>query len=284
MKKVLLTTDSACDMPNELFEKYGIKKMPFHIVLGVETYQDGVNITPDDIYDYVAKEKVLPKTGAPSIDDFVEFFGEQLKDNDCELVHITISGECSSSYNFARIAAGEFDGRVQVIDSRNLSSGQAVLVLKAVDLISEGLSAVEVKERIDAISEKTNTSFVVDKLDYLAKGGRCSMLANLAGKALGIRPMLVLREGKILAGKKYIISKMDKIALKYLEDLKEMYPNYDKKRCILVNSTVSEEMLSSMKEKIKNIFDFEEIIEAKAGCVITSHCGKGSIGFMFIGE
>ncbi|MFQ9737812.1 MAG: DegV family protein [Christensenellaceae bacterium] len=170
--------------------------MPLKVILDTESFKDGVDIAPKDIFAFVAKTKMLPKTSAPSIEDFVEFFTRQLKDAD-EVIHFTISSKASASYSCAATAAKEFGGRVRVVDSYALSSGQGLLVMKAIDLLGEGKSAAEIEETVNALKEKVNTSFVPDRLDYLYKGGRCSKMEMYGANILKIHPMIDMKDGQL---------------------------------------------------------------------------------------
>ncbi|MBQ7830861.1 MAG: DegV family protein, partial [Clostridia bacterium] len=248
--------------------------------LGDKAYHDGVDITPADIFQYVAETKELPKTSAPSIGDYEEFFKEQLTFGD-EVLHFNISAKSSGSHNFAKMAAESFGGKVRVIDSMALSSGQGLLVLKAADMRDEGKSMDEIEETILALRERVNTSFVPDRLDYLYKGGRCSKMEMFGANILKIHPLIYMEDGKLVPGKKYR-GKMSFLIKQYVEDVNEQYPNYDKGRCFVTHSSAEPDVVNAAKEKVKELFDFDEVIETVAGSIITSHCGKGTLGVLFI--
>ena len=227
-----------------------------------------------------SKTKTLPKTSAPSIGDYEEFFEEQLKLGE-EVIHFNISAKSSGSHNAARQAAEGFKGKVRVIDSMALSSGQGLLVMRAADLRDEGKSADEIEEEIKALRLKVNTSFVPDSLDYLYKGGRVSGMVNLAATVLKIHPLIFMKEGQLVPGKKYT-GKMTMCIKRYIADLKEQYPNYDSQRCFVTHSSADEELVQLAKDLVKEKFQFEEIIETVAGSIITSHCGRNTLGVLFI--
>ena len=278
---IKITSDSTCDL-GHLANERGITILPLQVNLDADAYRDGVDITPEDIFAFVAKTKILPKTSAPSIGDYEDFFQEQLKDAD-EIIHFNISSKSSGSYSFAKQAAESFNGKVRVIDSKALSSGQGLLVLKAADMRDAGKSAAEIEEEILKLREKVNTSFVPDQLDYLHKGGRCSSMKMLVANALKIHPKIVMVDGQLMQGGRYRGS-MNRCISQYIADLVEEYPNYDTTRCFVTHSTAERELVDEAIAKVKESFGFDEVIETVAGSIITSHCGKGTLGVLFIYE
>lgn len=278
---IKITSDSTCDL-GRLTKERGIGILPLQVNLDADAYRDGVDITPEDIFAFVAKTKILPKTSAPSIGEYEDFFQEQLKDAD-ELIHFNISAKSSGSHSFAKQAAESFNGKVRVIDSKALSSGQGLLVMKAADLRDAGKTAAEIEEEILKLCDKVNTSFVPNQLDYLHKGGRCSGMKMLVANALKIHPKIVMVDGQLMQGGKYR-GEMTRCISKYIEDLVEQYPNYDKTRCFVTHSTAERELVEMAIAKVKESFGFEEVIETVAGSIVTSHCGKGTLGVLFIYE
>ncbi len=278
---IRLTSDSTCDL-GEWVEKRDIGILPLQVNLDSKPYRDGVDITPQDIFNFVAETKVLPKTSAPSIGDYEEFFAEQLKKGDV-VIHFNISAKSSGSHNMAKEAAKSFDGKVRVIDSMALSSGQGLLVLKAADLCDEGKSADEIVEIIEGLRTRVNTSFVPDSLDYLHKGGRVSGMVNFAANILKIHPLIMMENGQLVPGKKYR-GKMAMCIRQYVADLKEMYPQYDKTRCFVTHSSADAELVQLAKDLVKENFEFDEVLETVAGSIITSHCGRNTLGVLFIAE
>lgn len=276
---VRITSDSTCDL-GELVKKHNVGILPLQVNLDDKAYRDGVDIAPQDIFDFVAKTKILPKTSAPSVAEYEEFFAEQLKTYDA-VIHFNISSKSSGSHNFAKLASENFDGKVRVIDSQALSSGQGLLVLKAVDLLNAGKSVDEIEDTVNALRPFVNTSFVPDQLDYLHKGGRCSGMTMFVANALKIHPKIVMKEGQLMQGGKYR-GVMTRCISNYIDDLKQMYPSYDKTRCFITHSSADKELVDVAKAKVKELFDFDEIIETVAGSIITSHCGKGTLGVLFI--
>ncbi|MBQ7880094.1 MAG: DegV family protein [Clostridia bacterium] len=277
--KIRITSDSTCDL-GELVEKHDIGIMPLQVHLDAKSYRDGLDITPQDIFDFVAKTKILPKTSAPSVAEYEEFFEEQLKDNDF-LIHFNISAKSSGSHNFAVEAAKAFGGKVRVVDSKALSSGQGLLVMRAADLRDEGKTVDEIEDAVNEIKNHVNTSFVPDSLDYLFKGGRCSRMQLYGANLLKIHPKIVMTDGQLTQGGKYR-GDMMKCIDKYVDDLYAQYPDYDKTRCFVTHSTADRELVEMAKEKVKKLFDFDEVIETVAGSIVTSHCGRNTLGVLFI--
>lgn len=275
---IRITSDSTCDL-GDLVEKRNIGILSLQVNLGATAYHDGIDITPEDIFAYVAEKGELPKTSAPSIGDYEEFFKEQLTLCD-ELVHINISSKSSGSHSFAKQAAEEFGGKVRVVDSMALSSGQGLLVLKAADLRDEGKNLDEIVEALEEMRLRINTSFVPDTLDYLYKGGRVSGMVKTVAAMFKIHPFIYMDEGQLVPGKRYK-GKMTSLIKQYVADLKEKYRNYDKTRCFITHSSADTELVDAAKAAVAEHFEFNEIIETVAGSIITSHCGKGTLGVLF---
>ncbi len=278
---IRITSDSTCDL-NHLVEERKVGILALQVNLGANAYHDGVDITPEDIFSFVAQTGELPKTSAPSIGDYEDFFNEQLAFGD-EIIHFSISSKSSGAHSFAKQAAESFGGKVRVIDSKALSSGQGLLVLKACDLRDEGKSADEIVAAIEELRERVNTSFVPDNLDYLHKGGRVSGMVKTVAAMFKIHPLIYMDDGQLVPGKKYK-GKMSFLIKQYVNDLKEMYPNYDKSRCFITHSSADKELVEAAKAQVKAVFEFDEIIETVAGSIITSHCGKGTLGVLFAYE
>lgn len=277
--KIRITSDSTCDL-GKLVEERNIGILPLQVNLDANLYRDGVDITPEDIFKFVEETKKLPMTSAPSVVEYEEFFEEQLKGYD-ELIHFNISSKSSGSHNFAKMAAESFGGKVRVIDSKALSSGQGLLVLQACDLRDQGKSSEEIEAVVNETKNHVNTSFVPDSLDYLHKGGRVSGMIKVAAGMFKIHPLIYMDDGQLVPGKKYK-GRMDILIKQYVQDLKDLYPSYDKTRCFITHSTADEVVVNAAREKVKELFDFEEIIETVAGSIITSHCGRGTIGVLFV--
>ena len=277
--KIRITSDSTCDL-NHLVEERNIGILPLQVNLGSDAFRDGVDITPEKIFAFVAETGTLPKTAAPSIGEYEEFFAKELEGYDA-LIHLNISSKSSGSHNFAKNAAESFGGKVYVVDSKALSTGQGLLVLKACDLRDEGKSPEGIVAALEEVRERINTSFVPDNLDYLHKGGRVSGMVKTVAGMFKIHPQILMDDGQLVPGKKYK-GKMSVLIKQYVDDLKELYPNYDKSRCFVTHSTADRELVDAAIAKVKETFEFDEIIETVAGSIITSHCGKGTLGVLFV--
>lgn len=276
---VKITSDSTCDL-GELVEKFNIGIMPLNVILDTETYHDGVNIQPQDIFSFVEKNNMLPKTSARSLIDYEEFFAENLKEAD-EIVHFNISSKCSVSHDVAKQAAESFGGKVKVIDSMALSSGQGLLVVKACELRDQGKTAAEIVEEVLPLREKVNTSFVPDHLDYLYKGGRCSKMEMYGANLLKIHPMIFMQDGALGVKKKYR-GPMPRCISNYIDDLHAEFTAYDKTHCFVTHSNADPALVELAVKKVKEIFDFEEVVVTVAGSVVTGHCGRNTLGVLFI--
>ena len=276
---IRITSDSTCDL-NHLIEERNIGIMSLQVNLGSDAFRDGVDITPEKIFDFVAETGTLPKTAAPSIGEYEDFFTKELEGYDA-LIHINISSKSSGSHNFAKTAAESFGGKVFVVDSKALSSGQGLLVLKACDMRDEGKSAEEIVATLEELRGRINTSFVPDNLDYLHKGGRVSGMVKTVAGMFKIHPQILMDDGQLVPGKKYK-GKMSVLIKQYVDDLKELYPDYDKGRCFITHSCADRELVEAAMAKVKEVFEFDEIIETVAGSIITSHCGRGTLGVLFI--
>ena len=275
---IRITSDSTCDL-GEVAEKRGITIVPLNVVLDATVCRDGVDITPQDIFNFVAETKILPKTSALAVEEYREFFASFPEDED--IIHFNISSKASVSHNNAKTAAETFGGRVRVIDSYALSSGQGLLVCKAADLRDEGKSADEIVAAIEALKTRVNTSFIPDRLDYLYKGGRCSKMEMYGANLLKIHPMIDMKDGALGVKKKFR-GKMTVCIKSYIEDLHNTYHTYDKTRCFITHSSADEELVNVAKQKVAELFEFDEVIETVAGSVVTGHCGKGTLGVLFI--
>ena len=276
---IRITSDSTCDLGNYAAErKVGIN--PMTVILDGQIYHDGVDITPQDIFKFVADTKQLPKTSATAVEEYKEFFEKELEGYD-GLIHFDISAKSSVTYNNAKTAAESFGGKVRVIDSMALSTGQGLLVLKACDLRDEGKSLDDIEEAVNTLKKRINTSFVPDSLDYLKMGGRVSGMVNLAAAMFKIHPAIVMKEGQLVPGKKYK-GRMSNIIRQYVEDLRVQYPSYDKTRCFVTHSSADQELVDIAKDCVKELFEFDEILETVAGAVVTSHCGRNTLGVLFV--
>lgn len=277
---IIVTTDSTSDLPKDLAEKYNVGIMPLGVNLGEDSFEDGVNIGPEQIFEFVDKTGILPKTSAKSAYNYQEFFEEQMKKlNGDALIHISLSSEISSSYNNALLASKELQN-VYVIDSKSLSTGCSLLVLSAIDKINEGKKLKTIIQELTEMVDHIQASFIINNLKYLYKGGRCSALAMFGANVLRIKPKIMLTDGKMVVNKKYM-GKYEQVLLNYVKDLLKDYPNIDKKRVFITFTTKTDE-INNQIEKILKENGFEEIIQNYAGSTIASHCGKETLGVLFV--
>ncbi len=282
--KVQIISDSTCDLSPELVEKYGVRIVPLHIVLGDVEHEDGVTITPDEIYKWSDENKTTPKTSALGIETITKVYNEYL-DGDTQIVVFSISGHMSTTVNIMRMAAedlGQSDN-VFVIDSQNLSTGIGLQVIEAAIMAQNGKSAAEIYEHIMDIQPRVRASFVVDTLTYLHRGGRCSSVAALAGSALKLHPRIAVNEGKMGAGKKYR-GKMDSVIMDYVKEMETELRNAETDRVFITHSGCDEAILKQIYDYIESLGIFKEILTTRAGCVISSHCGPNTLGVLFIAK
>ena len=278
MSKIKITCDSTCDLTQEIYEKYNVEVLPLGVTLGETLFSDGVDVTAPKVFDYVAETGILPKTSAISLGEYLEVFKKYVDDG-YTVIHINISSEFSSCHQNAKLAAEEL-GNVYPIDSRNLSSGSGHLVIAAAELASEGLSADEIVARLEEMKERLDVSFVLQTLDYLKKGGRCSGVVALAATALQLRPEIVVSEGSMKVGKKYRGS-MEKSITDYVKGRLANRDDIQHNRIFITHSYVPAEIVEKIKVLVAELQPFAEIIETKAGCTISSHCGPACLGVLF---
>lgn len=276
-----ITCESSADLTQELYKKLKVGVIPFRITMGDKEYKDGEEITPADLFKHYDETKELPKTSALNQIDYEEFFEEQLKDCD-GLIHFCISSQISSTYNNAINASKKFDN-VYIVDSMSLSSGIGLQVMYATTLRDKGVDIKEAYALINNRKEDVQISFVVDRLNFLHKGGRCSALSLLGANLLSIKPSIQVKSGKMIVGKKYI-GKMQKILDKYILDTLEQFDNPDKSVCIITYSTATPEMLAITHETLDKIGIFKKIIECPAGSTVSTHCGPNTLGIIFYND
>ncbi|AHD05381.1 DegV family protein [Paenibacillus larvae] len=277
---IKIFADSTSDLPPEIIEKYGIGIIPLYVVFDDQSYKDGVDLTTPELYKLVDRTKKLPKTAAPSPADFEASFKPYIEQGD-HIVYISLSSKLSSTMQNAVIAAGLFpEGRVTVVDSLNLSTGIGLLVLKAARLAEAGLSAHDIEQQIRELVPKVETEFVIDTLDYLYMGGRCSGMQNFIGSLLKIRPVIKVVDGGMIMAYK-VRGKREKALDQMLQNALKEVPNMDTE-IIGVTHSMSEEDAKMLKEKLAEKTNAKEILLSKAGCVISSHCGPNTVGILYI--
>ncbi len=275
-------SDSTCDLSPELIKKYDITIIPLHIVLDEDEYEDGIGITPNQIFDWSDVHKKTPKTSAPSIESAIRCMKPWLEKGD-DIICFSISESMSTSANVIRMAASELEkeNHVTVINSMNLSTGIGLLVIEAAIMARQNHTAAEITSRIQKLIPLVRSSFVVDTMVYLRRGGRCSAVTAIAGSALKIHPEIIVEKGAMKVGKKYR-GKVDRVILKYADDLQDQLLQAKKDRVFITHSGCSKETLEKVRKYLASLNHFHEILETKAGGVISSHCGPGTLGILFI--
>lgn len=276
---IKILSDSTCDLPQEVLEKYNITMIPLSVIKDGVAYTDGVNITPADIFNHVANGGDLCSTAALNIGEYTEQFSKYVNEYE-GVIHINISAEFSSCYQNACLAAQEFE-RVRVIDSRNLSTGQGLVVLKACELAKECNDLDEIAEKLRAFTEKVEASFLLDRLEYMVKGGRCSAAAALGANLLNLKPCIEVKNGKMAVVKKYR-GNYAKCLANYVKDRLANREDVDKGTLFVTRTPVTDECLSAVKEAVATYNDFETTYWNEAGCTVSCHCGPGTLGVLFV--
>lgn len=281
---VKIISDSTCDLSKELLEKYDVSILPLHIILGDADHQDGVDITPDEIYAWSDANRTTPKTSAASIEEAVDLM-RPFVEAGREMVCFSVSASMSTSANVMRLAAEELEAEhlVHVVDSANLSTGVGLLVIEAALMAQQNLPAGQIVEKLEELKPKVRASFVVDTLTYLYRGGRCSGLEAMAGGMLKLHPKIEVKDGAMGSAKKYR-GKMDKVILSYAKDMEEDLKKARADRVFITHSGCAEETIRQVKEYVEQLGHFQEILITRAGGVISSHCGPGTLGVLFIAQ
>lgn len=281
MAKIRIVADSTCDLGKDLTEKYGISILPLNIVLDPESYCDGEEISPDEIYAWSEKNKKTPKTAAVGFDRALSMI-RSMQEMDEEVIFIGISETMSTTGNVMRMVKEELHyEKMFVVDSMNLSTGIGLLVLRAAEMVQKGYGAEEIVWEIEKIRRKVRASFVVERLDYLAMGGRCSAVTALLGTTLHLKPRIEVNDGKMSAGKKYR-GVQDKVILKYVQDMKDGLLAADSGRVFITHSGCKQETIAQVRTFLESLNHFQEICITRAGGVISSHCGPGTLGVLYI--
>ena len=275
--KIAISAESTLDLPKELLEKYDIKVIPFSVILGDDEYKDG-EIHSETIFKFVQEKKILPKTSAINQEQYSEFFLELKKDYDA-VIHFCLSSGISSACSHAQEAGAKIEN-VFVVDSKSLSTGIALQAIKARKRAESGKSPKEIYDELSNKTDKVQASFVIERLDYLYKGGRCSALALFGANLLRLRPQIVLNNGKMKPAKKYR-GNMAKVVEAYCKDTLIDHKNPDLSVGFITYTSATEEMLDSARKAMKER-GFENVYETKAGATITSHCGEHTLGILFI--
>ena len=280
-KPVMITADSTCDLSPELLERFHIKTIPLTIQLGDESFLDGQDFSPDKMYKRYHQDGTLPKTAACSIQQFMDFFS-QFTAAGYEVVHLDISSELSCSYANARLAAQELEG-VYPVDSQMLSTGVGLLAIEAAECRDRGMSAEEIARHLDELKDKVDTSFVLDTLEFMWKGGRCSAVASLGANLLKLKPALEMKEGKLGVYKKYRGS-ITAVYQQYIKERlagKSIRPGHV---FITESGEIDEATIAGLEALVRELIPVKEIHHTTAGCTVSSHCGPKTLGVLFINE
>ena len=279
--KIILSADSTCDLGDELRQRYHVRYYPFHVILDGKAYSDGVDLVPDQIYQVYEEKHILPKTAAINAAEYVEYF-KKWTDQGYEVIHVTLGSGLSATYQNCCLAAKELPG-VYPIDSRNLSTGSGLVVLEAADRIAKGMPAAQIAKEVQELTSRCHASFVIDTLEFLYKGGRCSALAMLGANMLKLKPCIEVNnaDGSMNVGKKYSGS-LDKALEQYVHDKLDGRTDLDNRRIFITHSGISDERVELVRRMVKKLADFQEIYITRAGCTISTHCGPNTLGILFM--
>lgn len=280
-KPIVLCADSTCDLGAELIAKYNVHILPLHVNLDGGYYADGVDMQPDDIYAVYKEKKILPTTSATNMDEYMEFV-KPFIDAGNDVIYITLGSGISATHNNCRLAAMETPG-MYCIDSCNLSTGMGLVVIAAAERIAAGLPVEQVVEEVKAFTQKVEASFVLDTLEFLHKGGRCSALAMMGANMLKLKPCIEVsnEDSKMGVGKKYRGS-LDKCLQEYVADRLNGRDDIDTTRIFITHSGISEERIALVKAEIEKYMHFDEVLITRAGCTISAHCGPNTLGILFV--
>lgn len=277
---IRITSDSTCDLSPDYLQAHRVELLPLYTMKGGETFRDGVDIHPQDIFDHVAAGGDLCSTAANNVSDYQELFARLLPECDA-IIHIDISADFSSCYQNACVAASELPN-VYVVDSRNLSSGHGHIVCEAVNMAEEGkLSPQEIVDRLNELTSRVEASFLLDRLDYMVKGGRCSMVVALGANLLHLKPCIEVIDGKMKVVKKYRGS-YEKCILNYVKDRLQNRDGLVYERIFITHTPVADGLVDKVRAAIQECAPFTDIIETQAGCTVSCHCGPGTLGILFI--
>ena len=276
--KVKITADSTCDLPQDYIERYGIKIFPLYIVRDGVSLRDGIDITPDELYQYTRETGKLCGTAASTAADYADGWRECLKSCDA-VVHVAFSSELSVTCANARLAAGDFEN-VYVVDSLNLSTGFGHLVLDAAIMAENGAEPQEIVAELERLVPKMDVSFVLNTLDYLRTGGRCTAVQALGANLLGLKPCIEVHEGKMGVGKKYR-GKIENAYIQYIKDRLQGRDDIDLRRVFITDSGLPEDVRARLREAVLACQPFEEVRNNRAGCTISGHCGPWCMGVLY---
>ena len=277
--RIKILSDSTCDLSKELVAENDITIVPLTVVKGDEQFKDGITITPDVIFQHVANGGALCSTSANSVGEYEDIFAEHAPKYD-GVIHINIGSGFSSCYQNACIAAEDFPN-VRVIDSQNLSTGQGLVVLEACRLAKEATDLDELAEKLRAFTERVEASFLVDKLAYLVKGGRCSSAAALGANLLNLKPCIEVKNGKMTVGKKYR-GNYAKCLASYVKERLADREDLSGETLFVTHTPVDDDCYAAVMEAVKEYGKFDHVYETDAGCTVSCHCGPGTLGVLFV--
>lgn len=276
--KVKVTADSTCDLPEELVKERNIKVFPLYIVRDGEALRDGVDITPDEMYAYTKQTGKLCSTSAVTVADYSDGWTECLEEYDA-VVHVAFSSELSVTCANARLAAESFD-KVYIVDSLNLSTGYGQLALDAADMAAEGKEPAEIVAEIERLREKMDVSFVINTLEFLRKGGRCTTVQALGANLLSLKPVIEVHDGKMTVGKKYR-GKIEAAYIQYIHERLEGQDDIDPRRIFITDSGLPDELRARLREEVLSCQPFKEVHNTRAGCTVSGHCGPYTMGILY---
>lgn len=279
--RIIITADSTCDLSQELLERYDIRTIKLMITLGEDTFLDGEGFTPLDMYARFRKDGTLPKTSAPGVQEFLDFF-TLFTDQGYSVVHLDISAELSNTYNAACLAAAELKG-VYVVDTRMLSTGVGLLAIEGAECRDRGMPAKEIAQHLRRLTEKVQTSFVLDTLEFMWKGGRCSGITALGANLLHLKPALEMKNGKLGVYKKYR-GNMTSVYKQYIKERLEGRKVRPEHVFITESGEIDEAVVKEIEELVRETIPVKEIHHTIAGCTVSTHCGPKTLGILFMEE
>lgn len=277
--KVCISAESTIDLPKELLKEWDIHTVPFTLLMGEKSALDG-EVGSAELFAFTEKTGKLPKTSAVNRFQYEEHFKKLLEEYDC-IIHIALSSKISSAYENASAVAEGMEN-VYVINSLSLSTGIALQAIYARKLANVGKDPKEIVKLVEERIPNDQTSFSLESVNYLYKGGRCSMLAMLGANLLGLKPEIFVKDGAMVAGKKYR-GPMKKVVMAYVEDTLEMFPNIDPEQVFITYSTAPEDVLSAVKERLEKA-GFKRIDFTTAGGTISCHCGPHCLGILYMND
>lgn len=280
-RKIILSADSTCDLGDELKARYDVHYYPFHVILEGKDYQDNVDITVKEIFEAYYARKALPCTAAINMEEYVEYFKPWV-DEGYDVIHFNLGGAISSAHKNCVLAAKELGGHVFPIDSFSLSTGISLQVIEAAERIKAGMPAPQIAEEVSALRPKVHVSFILDTLDFMRAGGRCSTVAAVGANLLSLKPCIEVdnSDGSMHVGKKYRGS-LEKVLVQYVKEKLGQYPNIKKDRIFITYSSIAPELEALVRKTIRETMDFREIHSTSASCTISCHCGPNTLGILF---